>query len=255
MADDFQIRLKGEGVSPGTVRSRDIAEVLEAVEDLLVNEVLARNDELRRDEIIIGLYSVEDRSLGLAFRTSHSPTILPVFVSTAEAISRNDYESLTDGSIEALRHISAFTKKYSCDALFDTGSRTLATISVDTNIPRESVFEGSTEILGRVLRIGGKTPRAMIELVDGSVLYCAIQEELAVDLGHNLYCHVKLSGIAKWASKSLDITEYRITGFKKFEETKAITVLRELSSLVSGGLAESEDVVQYVNSIRQGDVH
>ena len=70
MDDIISIRLEGNGVSPGFIRSREIAEIIEGVEDMIIAEVIKADPKCTRDEIIVGIYRIENKSIGLAFKTT-----------------------------------------------------------------------------------------------------------------------------------------------------------------------------------------
>ncbi|MEW8256937.1 MAG: hypothetical protein AB2747_21475 [Candidatus Thiodiazotropha taylori] len=175
MEDELSIRLRGEGVKPGLIRSKEIAEILEAIEEMAIAEAIKADPTLHRDDIVVGFYAIEDKSIGLRFKTTFTATVLTAFVSAALAVQNKDFENLTPQSLNSLRLISGFSKKHSCNAIIGSGlSEDLATITPSTVIPSATFILGRTEVLGRVIRVGGKTPKAMIELVDGTTLYCGV---------------------------------------------------------------------------------
>jgi hypothetical protein len=53
MDEEIRIRLKGEGISPGLIRSKEIAEILESVEDMVVAEALKADPTLSKEHIIV----------------------------------------------------------------------------------------------------------------------------------------------------------------------------------------------------------
>ncbi|MCX2796411.1 hypothetical protein Q2E61_14260 [Microbulbifer thermotolerans] len=251
MEDELSIRLQGEGVKPGLIRSKEIAEILEAVEEMAIAEAIKFDPTLHRDEIIVGFYAIEDKSIGLRFKTTFTATVLSAFVSAAQAVEKQDFESLTPQSLNSLRLISGFSKKHSCNAIIGSGlSEELATITPNTVIPSPTFISGRTEVLGRVIRVGGKTPKAMIELVDGTTLYCEVPEDIAKELGHRLYSLAKFEGYAKWDSKTLDFEDLKIYSVKEFPNDDPTLVLREIGSLVGNYLGGMGDVVEFVSTLR-----
>ncbi len=251
MEDELSIRLRGEGIMPGLVRSKEIAEILEAMEEMAIAEAMKADSSLHRDDIIVGFYAIEDKSIGLRFKTTFAATVLSAFVSAAEAAEKQEFDSLTPQSLNSLRVISGFSKKHSCNAVIGSGlSEELATITPSTEIPRPTYISGRTEVLGRVIRVGGKTPKAMIELVDGTTLYCEVPENIARELGHRLYSLARFEGYAKWDSKTLDLENLKIYGVKEFPNNDPRLVLGEISSLLRDDLSETGDVVDFVSTLR-----
>ena len=251
MDDEIKIRLKGEGIKPGLVRSKEIAEILEAVEEMAVAEALRADSSLNRDDIIVGFYAIEDKSIGLNFKTTFAAIVISAFVSAAEAIEKKDYEYLSPQSLNSLKTISSFSKKHSCEAIIGSGSlEEITVISPSTEIPKPSYIYGQTEILGKVIRVGGKTPKAMIELVDGSTLYCEVPEEIARELGHRLYALARFEGYAKWDSKTLDLEDLKINSVKEFPNKDPWDIVGELSSLVGERFSNIGDIDEFVSSLR-----
>lgn len=48
MDEEIRIRLKGQGIRPGLIRSKEIAEILESIEDMVVSETLKADPTLGR---------------------------------------------------------------------------------------------------------------------------------------------------------------------------------------------------------------
>ncbi|NEQ29724.1 MAG: hypothetical protein F6K04_01785, partial [Leptolyngbya sp. SIO4C5] len=69
MAHDVtvEILLTGEGMSPGKIRSKEIAEVIESVEDMIASMVVRDYPDLKKDNIVIGLKRIRQGSVGLEF--------------------------------------------------------------------------------------------------------------------------------------------------------------------------------------------
>ncbi|NJL54772.1 hypothetical protein HC928_05930 [bacterium] len=69
MAHDVtvEILLTGEGMSPGKIRSKEIAEVIESVEDMIASMVIRDHPELKKETIVIGLKNIRQGSIGLEF--------------------------------------------------------------------------------------------------------------------------------------------------------------------------------------------
>lgn len=251
MDEEIKIRLRGEGIKPGLVRSKEIAEILESVEEMAVAEALKANPELKREEIIVGLYAIEDESIGLKFKTTFSSLVVSAFISTAASIENQDFEHLTPQTLNSLKVLSGFSKKHNCDAIIGSGSEhELTVISPDTVIPESTYIHGQSEILGKVIRVGGKSPKAMIELVDGSTLYCEVPEEIAKQLGRQLYSLARFEGYAKWDSKTLELEEFKIHSVKEFPNMEPRELFGKLSNLIGSQLSSIVDVEKFVSSLR-----
>jgi hypothetical protein len=251
MDEELKIRLRGEGIKPGLVRSKEIAEILESIEEMAVAEAIKQNPELNREDIIVGFYAIEDESIGLKFKTTFAAAVVAAFVSAVESVERKDFDSLTPQSMNSLKVVSSFSRRHSCDAIFGSSENSEITIiSPGTEIPSPSYIFGQTEILGKIIRVGGKNPKAMIELMDGSTLYCEVPEDIAKELGHKLYSLAKFEGTAKWESKTLELDEFKIHKVNEFPNADPAKILGELAGMVGSAFSGIKDVPDFVSHLR-----
>lgn len=255
MEDTIEIRLTGNnGVKPGNIRSRDIAEVMSAIEDLVVAETLKKNPKLDRESIFVGLSQVQDKSIGLFFKASIAELIIPTFVFASSAMANERFEDLTPQALRSLKTISDFSKKYTCSAQFKVGNDLLAVVDPYTKIPQAPKIEGPTEITGKVVRVGGKTnPRVMVEMSDGTVVHCDVQKELAIELGGKLYKEAIFSGHAKWNARTYELEDFRITSIKDYPQRTPLEALEELRSLVGNEIDAIKDVNGFLAKLRSGE--
>lgn len=249
----IEIRLRGAGMKPGLVRSHEIAEILAAIEDMVIAESLKREPSLRKEDIVVGLYEVVDESLGLHFKSSIAAIAIPAFVAFSQAMASNNYEAISQQSLKPLHIISGFVKRHEAVAeLKISGTASpLAIITPNTLIPQGSKIAGATEIAAKILRVGGKVPKAMLELQDGSVIYCEIPVGLAIQLGHRLYETAIFTGNATWNSLTLEIEEFSINGLAEYPKQKPMETLEQLRSFVGNNLKESRDVNALVTFLRR----
>jgi hypothetical protein len=103
------------------------------------------------------------------------------------------------------------------------------------------------------LRVGGKSPKAMLELHDGDIIYCGIPENLAKDLGRRLYEVVIFSGLAVWDAETITIEDFTITEFKDAPKEDPLMALRKIRDLVGSTFDKIPNVIDYVNNIRRED--
>jgi hypothetical protein len=253
MDDEIEFRLIGQDIKPGLVRSHELAEILEAVETFVTAEAMEANPELAKDELVVGLYQIADESVGLRFKTTMAAAVLPAFMGAAEAISASDFDALSAQSIKPLQTIAAFAKRHNCQADIQVpgAADPVASITPDTVVPPPGRIRGSTELVGRVLRVGGKVPRAMIELLDGSVIYCDVALDVAKELGYRLYTLVIFRGVAAWDTRSIKLQDFSITGFQEFPQRNPLEVLGELRTTIGKSFSDIEDVPAFVSELRQ----
>jgi len=255
MDDTISVRLDGNGVSPGLIRSKEIAEIIEGVEDMIIAEVIKADPECTRDEIIVGIYKIENKSIGLAFRTTVASLAIPAFIGVTNAIRHEDYEPLTPQAVKSLRTISRFTKKHNCDAIFAVNDgEKLAVLKPSIDIPEDIVIEGRSEIIGKVLRVGGKTPKALIETTDGSLVYCDVGKEEAKNMGHMLYSLARFTGKCTWNNRTKKLIDLHIDSVEQFADCEIAISLQKLALLTGPYFAAIEDVPTYVSMLRREDI-
>lgn len=254
VSDMMEIRLAGKDISPDKVRAGEISEIIAAVENMIASIVSAKHPQITKEDIIVGIINIKDKSVGLQFSSQLPELTWPAFSIIASSVATGEFSSLPSGSIKALQQISAFTRRKQCVAelISHTGdSRLLATIGPDTKIDDVPLIKGETVIYGQLIRIGGRTPRAMIETVDGQTIYCEIEKGLATSLGEKLYSQVGLQGIAKWNAKTLSLEEFFIANLTDYQDKKVYQATQDLSRVIGKYFSAIKDVNKYVSRLRE----
>ena len=258
MNKGIEIRLKGEGIRPGFVRSHELAEILEAVEDFVAFEAERVSPGVRHEDIVVGLYAIEDKSIGLRFMASLTTITIPAFIGAAQLIADGEFHSLTPQSRKALQTVAGFARRHSGSAEFKVDDQDLpiATITATTVIPEELRLTGITEITAKTIRVGGKNPKAMLEMLDGSVIYCEVSADVAISLGHHLYSVGRFVGLATWSAIDFQLDDFKIHAFQPFPARDPLEMLRELRIVIGSGLEGLGPVDELVTRLRRdgGDV-
>jgi hypothetical protein len=114
--------------------------------------------------------------------------VVAAYLSVASAVNDNDFTSLPTNSLAALNKIVTFTRRHNCVAelLSPDNDERIASITPETNTKLSGLVESQTTLYGYILRVGGKTPRVMIEIVSGDTLTCAVSLENAREMGEHL---------------------------------------------------------------------
>lgn len=255
MNEAIEIRLRGEGIKPGLIRSHELAEILSAVEDIVIAETVRRDPSAKREDIVVGLYEIADESIGLKFRTTLAAISIPAFVAASHSVALGEFDQLSPSSLRPLQVIAGFAKRHDAIAEFKVGDSSvpIAEITPLTHIPREPRIAGSTEICARVLRVGGKVPKAMLELQDGTVIYCEIPVERAIELGHRLYETALFTGNAIWNAATFDLEEFTITSFRGGPTEDPYDVLVRIRDYMSPAFLHEKSVSELVVHLRRGE--
>lgn len=257
MAHDVtvEILLTGEGMSPGKVRSKEIAEVIDSVEEMIASMVIHDHPELKKESIIIGLKSIRPGSIGLEFSPNLIELTLPATRRITKSITENDFGALPSNAINSLRKLSAFTRRYKCNAEFFTqnGSlEALAIITPETKIPDIYPLSGETTIYGEITRVGGAEPKIQFKTLDNKIIYCSTSREIAKKAGVKLYTKVGLYGLAEWNSESFEIENFNVIDISDYEEVPLSEAFDELANLIGDSFDSIKDVGVFVSEIRYG---
>lgn len=251
-----EVRIAGEGISPSSLRSSELANVLQAVEDMITSYVVRENPELETESIVIALTSIESGSVGLQFSSNTIAHIIPAMEAIAAAINDNNFRSLPSGTIKGLRSIGRFTRRHKCETEFYilNGSRDLrAVVTPETRFRVDSPLRGHTVIYGQITRVGGaREPRVQFRTIDGVLLYCDTSKAIAQKAGSHLYSKVGLQGIASWHPHTLEIEAFTIEDILPYEETLATDAFAKLREVAGDSFDKIDDVDAYVRRIRYG---
>lgn len=249
----IEVSFSGEGVKPNSVKASDIADILKAVEDMVEAQVFRDHPEIDKDQVILGFVSIKGDSVDLKFVSPIEGIVFPIFQGIGKAVTANDYRDLPTGSIEALDKIVTFSRKKQCVAELVTSDghrRVLATITPNIVFEKRARLSGETTVYGRVVRVGGKDPKAMVELLNGQTIYCETTEAIARKLGTRLYTNVGLSGLARWDAESLQLQQFTITDVTPYEELPLEDAMNQLAKAVGTYYSDVHDADKYITDIR-----
>lgn len=112
------------------------------------------------------------------------------------------------------------------------------------------MLTGETTIYGRIIRVGGKTPKVMLDTVDGRTIDCDADASIAQTLGGRLYQVVGLLGIAEWDPQTLTIDTFQIKALLPYEAKPLKEAMAQLAAITRKYYADIDDVPKYIASIR-----
>lgn len=248
----IELRFVGGDVVPQNVRASELAGLLEATETLIVATILREHQELNREDIIIGLTEVQNKSLGLKFASSIPQIIVPAFKRLAHAIHQRKFESLPHEARDALRKLATFTRKNRCVAQFRIASHNdvLATIEQDLVVPIAPRLYIQTTIYGYVVNAGGKNPNAHLDTIQGKRVVCKGTRDQIKMLAERLYTEiVGVKGKARCDVDTLEIDEFEIEEILPYEGTSITEAIRELGMAITPHF-DDVDADAYVHTLR-----
>jgi hypothetical protein len=236
------IELKGDGVAPGLVRSHELAEILATIEEGL-NDI-ARRAHPEVKTAVVGLAGISESSLALHFS---SPTYEAVGIAVdlfVAALADDELVGLPRSALGSVSKLVAFSKRHTRARVIVRSERTpgaFAIVHPETRVPDPRVISGSTTIHGRVVRVGGRDPKARLEIAATESVTCKVTKAIAKELGHQLYESVSLSGFATWDPDSLTLLTFSAETVSQSHSRPPVDALREISRLVGKHLKERDD--------------
>lgn len=254
----MRFRLVGEGMSPTSVRSHELADVISNVEEMIAAIVARDHPQYPKEDVPISLVEVREGTLTLEFASDLIEYAFPAYVKTTKAINAGEYDDLPADSRAALWNLIKFTKSKRCHTeLWEVNgtAHMLAKITPTTELTPVKVATEMTTIYGRVIRVGGeKKPSARLVLLNGKGLTCETTRKIASELGHRLYSMVGVYGRARWTLKHLQLDAFRIEEITKYEETPIDDAFKELSIHIGAYYSDVHDVDAYVARLRSEDM-
>lgn len=253
MNERLSLRLTGENLSPEKVRAGKLAEILQAVEDLIAAVVAQEHAQLTRESLVISLLSIEAGSIGLHFDSQLPEVVVPAFTRVAASIQNHQLEALPSASFPPFDTLLRFLRQYKAQADFavlNGREETLATLTHDFTLPRPSYVTGETTLYGEIVRVGGVEPKVEIKTTIGKTLYCPFEKSLAPQLGARLYKVSGLRGQAKWNLATREIEEFLVTDITHYEDTPITEAFDQLSELAGKYYEDITDVNAYLAKLR-----
>jgi hypothetical protein len=257
MAHDkvIEVKIVGAGIFPGSIRSKEIAELIDAIEEMIASVVIRKNPDLQKKMVSIGLKEIKNGSLILEFAPNLLELTIPAVNQVGKSIAENNFSSLPTGAVNSLKKIFAFTRRHDCNAELNTQNGSfihLATITPKTEIPNQYPLIGETILYGKIKRVGGSEPKIRFETVDGKTLYCSTSEKIAMKAGTRLYTQVGLRGLAEWNTETFEIEYFRVDEILDYEQITISESFKELSKVVGDSFNDIDDVNRNVIDMRYG---
>ena len=253
----IEIRLIGDNIQPGAVSSRELADIIASVEEMVAAVVVQKHPDVPTNEVIVGLVSVGAGSVRLEFASPLSDLMDVAYSEIAETVVSQDYTKLPSDTVKGLRTISGIARRRNCSIEMRASngrSRVLAVIEPSTlvDIPDVQKYSGPTTLHAKVIRVGGKTPTVMVELPDGNTLYVKVKQGVAIEMAQWLYHWVMLTGEARWNYDERAIDDFEVERFAPFDDVPIDEAMAGLAALV-GSVFDDVDAEEYVADLRHGD--
>lgn len=252
MSSQIELSITGKGINPASIKAGDIANVLLSIQSAIEAYVFKQHPEIDQEQVVIGLTNIRPDSIDLEFSSPIPDIVTEAFQRVGGAVATNDFSLLPNASFVALDELASFNRKHKCntDFVIRNGSRKIvATITPETRFQKPKRLNGITTVYGKVIRVGGRTPRVMIGLLNGKTLFCETKQDIAESLGSKLYKTVGLTGKAFWDS-SLNIEDFTIQEVIPYEDKSFGEAIRILSESASSYYDDVADVDRFISEMR-----
>lgn len=246
---EFLFRLHGGGVDPYSFSSKEVAEVIIHLESAFKTLLAAENGK-QSEQFFISLVGVVDASNGLKLVPNIPSLFTTAFLIITSALASQDYSALPTKSIEDLQQVRKVIRAKGCEGDFVYQNKVVATIKPSTkiDIAATGIIQGETILYGEVTRIGGREPRARIELDTGQIIFCNVKQAVARLLGAKLYTKVALKGYATWTVSDYKLTDFRIESFTDFIPVPPVEAFDRLRNILGPYWDKIEDVDSFLHS-------
>lgn len=249
----IEITFRGNDVRPEIVKASEIADIIIAIETMIIAQVYKKNPLIKKDQLILSFTNIESSSIGLQYRSPLNGIASSAFQDVGHAINGRDFSELPDSAYKSFNTLVAFTRKWQCSAelSFNNGVRNvIAEITPDMRIERPPALKAETIVYAKVVRVGGKEPRVEIETVDGKTLFCDANIDVVTKLGTRLYQVVGLIGVSEWDTDLDNIEQFSIKDVTDYEKVPFKDAMNELAKATGSFYADITNVTEYISKLR-----
>lgn len=254
----LETHFEGGDVAPGRVRSKDIADLIMAIEDLISIMVTDRhsNIEINGESIVVGLSAINPGSLAMCFDTNDHELSSAAADDVKVAFDSNRVGTLPLEARKRVGKIIAFNKRYGCScktSLLNGHKTEIFQLTPDTEIPYTPGITGETTLYGHITRVGGsEKPRIQFKTIQGQLMHCDASKEIAVKAGKLLYDSAALKGVAEWNLETKSIEQFSITEILEYKETSISDAFSLLSKRFGSSFSEIKNVDEFIANQRNG---
>lgn len=255
----FQLRIHGQGkdgqeLRPGSVDVKDLIEFLGNWEKAIIETADSNGISLpsRENATILSLVEITDSSYGLGMKILDKAVIVMGIIS--EALVTGQLEGLPPKAVDALAAVSRQAEKNKWAAQIVPGASNViraAEISGDNPVPAytEPIVQGTTTLVGELLRVGGADPKAEIRDEFGDLHFIKVDAETAKFLALRLYQDISVEGEAVWNTDTWKIDSFKATEVNDYRPIDPEAAFEELAKRVQGAW-DGVDVEAYFKAER-----
>jgi len=238
----LQLKFEGNGIKPNAVKPSEIGTLIQEFEKALLGVVKIENPAIDTNSVLFTFESIEDKSIGLLFNSDNpiipkeiQNLIVASYISLGASVANNDFSSLDNDTISAIRSIAKFSKTHDCNGHFIHNGKTLGSVTPksDIKLNKPQYLKGDTTIFGELVDAGGDNPNIHIKINDSYSVIIETDKPKTKELASRLYDYVGLKGFAKWdviTSKIIEFKLYEVLDYAPGNITDTFDELKNLSS-------------------------
>lgn len=266
MTYKIEVRFDANELTPDKLSSRDVGELIAAIQDMLEAIIERDNPTFHRtaDDVIISLVGVNRGSSGFVMSSELDVIVQPAYTLATSAITADKYNILPVRSVEAIKTFRKVAKTYNKPLrLYElNGARhELAVVSPTTVIKMEepTYIHGQATIYGFLTGVSGENPpRATLRLLNDTTFVCNVTEkdslQVARQLGQRLYTEVGVRGDARWEyNDKLVLNYFLIEELTEFNPVPVEQALNSLYAIAGRDYDAIDDIDMLVNELRGRD--
>lgn len=243
----FEVKITGD-VSPERVPASVLGEFITLIEKAVL-AVLGREKESQEELAFVSLVDVKQGSDWLYF--SSPPTVIPAVGAITQAIAERQFDILPVKAHSYIYDANKLCNKHGWGIEFLPNEKySIGGASIQQNelIPeprKPTRTNGTTTIIGKVIRTGGVEPKVHIKLLDSEAsLHIKVSEDQAKDLAGRLYEIVALDCRVSWLNDdwSMDTNTISVVEIANYAKPRSPSRAFARLSELSGETWDSFDV-------------
>lgn len=254
----FQVRMRGDGVSPELISIGHVNDALSAIQDLACGRDRYETPTVPVEKQI-GLIDVDFGSAIYKCVSPYPDEALTHFQNVAACLS-GDREVEPDvliATLQPLQSLSNVARLNRCQIDVKwTHGRHKNLFVIDGHdydrIAGSLLIQGETSVAGRLERVGGATDTKCAIRVDGRrhLLYCDVEgNELARRLGRHLYEEIVVIGTAVWLHQAWRIYKFKVKDFVQPRLDDPETMVSDLRDSGMSAWDEVDDPEQLIRGV------
>lgn len=254
----IEVRLYGHAdIAPGKIKIQYTTRLLNAIEKAVITCAKEIDPLLDEALLVMSLDSLREGSQWMGMTVSE-PCLLDGAEMFFGAVREKRVSTLPLVAQNQVMEIQQVQKKLGCDISVHRGSVVseppiVVFLCEHPLLLPKPIKMKDAKARGRVMRVGGKHPSLVLDLMNGEVLNCRGERSVIQELAKYLYQEVEVQGIAWIDGITLRKNELIIEGFRLWRPVKAAEGFRELRSEFGRFFDQIEDVDAHVRAKRGED--